>query len=197
VRLDPDAEWHRSRAADVRVAVRIAIEEVGYARSPRCGLAPCTSLVLLDKRVDRLAKAKRADRFVYASQDFDDSPDYFTSGPALGNATQITPTNPFMSEYAWGARADRYKNKQGRAAAGTLLYPPATRPGRKYPMVVYMYEKLSDGVHQFSAPSERDYYNAAAFTRTRLLLLCSPTSCSARAIPASRSSMPSARACSA
>ena len=31
-------------------------------------------------------------------------------------------------------------------------------------MVVYMYEKLSDGVHQFSVPSERDYYNAAAFT---------------------------------
>ena len=31
-------------------------------------------------------------------------------------------------------------------------------------MVVYMYERLSDGVHQFSMPSERDYYNAAAFT---------------------------------
>ena len=31
-------------------------------------------------------------------------------------------------------------------------------------MVVYMYEKLSDGVHSFSMPSERDVYNAAAFT---------------------------------
>ncbi len=31
-------------------------------------------------------------------------------------------------------------------------------------MVVYMYERLSDNVHAFSVPSERDYYNAAAFT---------------------------------
>ena len=109
-----------------------------------------TSLVLLDKRVDRLAKAKRADRFVYASQDFDDSPDYFTSGPSLANATQITTTNPFMREYAWGhSELIDYKNKQGVPLQGTLLYPAGYTPGRKYPMVVYMYEMLSDGVHQF------------------------------------------------
>lgn len=34
-----------------------------------------------------------------------------------------------------------------------------------------MYERLSDGVHTFSAPSERDYYNAAAFTARGYLYL--------------------------
>lgn len=46
-------------------------------------------------------------------------------------------------------------------------------------MVVYMYEKLSDGVHTFSMPSERDYYNAAAFTTRGYFFPCNPTSCSA------------------
>src|SRR6266540_3412855 len=32
-------------------------------------------------------------------------------------------------------------------------------------MVVYLYERLSDGLRQYSAPSERDYYNTAAFTQ--------------------------------
>jgi dipeptidyl aminopeptidase/acylaminoacyl peptidase len=134
----------------------------GYASISGTTVSP---LVLLDKRVDRLAKAKRADRFVYATQDFDDSPDYFTSGPTLADVKQLTTTNPFMGEYAWGrSTLIDYKNKMGVPLQGTLLYPAGYTPGKKYPMVVYMYEKLSDGVHQFSAPSERDYYNAAAFT---------------------------------
>ena len=38
-------------------------------------------------------------------------------------------------------------------------------------MVVYLYERLSDGLHQYSAPSERDYYNAAAFTQQGYFVL--------------------------
>jgi dipeptidyl aminopeptidase/acylaminoacyl peptidase len=71
-----------------------------------------------------------------------------------------------MKDYAWGhAELIDYKNKQGVPLQGTLLYPADYTPGRKYPMIVYMYEKLSDGLHQFSPPSERDYYNATAFTQ--------------------------------
>lgn len=166
VRLDPDAEWI-DRTQPLYVSqFGLRSKKSGYA-TVTPGAAPAvTSLVLLAKRVDRLAKAKRADRFVYASQDFNDSPDYFTGGPTLANATQVTTTNPFMSEYVWGrSELIDYKSKLGVPLQATLLYPAGYTPGRKYPMVVYMYEKLSDGVHQFSAPSERDYYNAAAFTQ--------------------------------
>jgi dienelactone hydrolase len=31
-------------------------------------------------------------------------------------------------------------------------------------MIVYVYEKLSDGLHRYVAPSEREYYNATSFT---------------------------------
>jgi dipeptidyl aminopeptidase/acylaminoacyl peptidase len=48
---------------------------------------------------------------------------------------------------------------------GELCYPAGYEAGKKYPMVVYLYERLSDGLHQYSAPSERDYYNTAAFTQ--------------------------------
>ena len=162
VRLDPDAEWI-DRAEPIYVSqFGLRSKKSGYA-TIQAGAA--SSLVLLDKRVTGLAKAKRADRFAYASQAFDDSPDYFVSGPSLTDAKQITETNPFMREYAWGrSELIEYKTRQGAALQATLLYPAGYTPGRKYPMVVYMYEKLSDGVHQFSAPSERDYYNAAAFT---------------------------------
>ncbi len=98
-------------------------------------------------------------------QTFDDSPDYFVGSPALSDAKQISATNPFMSEYAWGRAATiDYKTASGLALQGTLIYPAGYEPGRKYPMVVLMYERMSDNRHGFSVPSERSYYNAAAFT---------------------------------
>ena len=165
VRLDPDAEWV-DRSTPLFVSqFGLRSKKSGYATVAAGSSPAVASLVLLDKRVDRLAKAKRADRFVYATQDFDDSPDYFAAGPSLADAKQVTTTNPFMGEYAWGrSTLIDYKTKQGVALQGALLYPAGYMPGKKYPMVVYMYERLSDGLHQFSAPSERDYYNAAAFT---------------------------------
>jgi len=48
---------------------------------------------------------------------------------------------------------------------GSLYYPANYEPGKKYPMVVYLYEKLSDGLHQFTPPSERSYYNGTALTQ--------------------------------
>jgi dipeptidyl aminopeptidase/acylaminoacyl peptidase len=165
VRLDPDAEWIDRNQTIYVSQFGVRSKKSGYATIGAGGAPAVTSLVMADKRIDRLAKAKRVDRFVYASQDFNDSPDYFVSDASLSDAKQITETNPFMREYAWGrSELIDYKNKQGVPLQATLLYPAGYTPGRKYPMVVYMYEKLSDGLHQFSNPSERDYYNAAAFT---------------------------------
>ena len=47
---------------------------------------------------------------------------------------------------------------------GALYYPAGYEPGKQYPMIVYMYETLSDGVHRYVAPSDRDYYNTTVFT---------------------------------
>jgi dipeptidyl aminopeptidase/acylaminoacyl peptidase len=57
-----------------------------------------------------------------------------------------------------------YKNNRGVPLQGVLHYPAGYVPGRTYPMVVYMYEQLSDTLHRYSAPSERDYYNVSSFT---------------------------------
>ena len=47
---------------------------------------------------------------------------------------------------------------------GALYYPAGYVPGRTYPMIVYMYETLSDGVHRYVAPNTTNYYNTSVFT---------------------------------
>ncbi len=173
VRLDREEEFI-DRTNHIYVSTfGLRSKKAGYSRiEPGSHLGAVTPLIWMDKRVTALAKAKRADRYVYSLMDFDDSPDYFSSDNGFADARQVTRTNPFMSEYAWGRSAlIDYKSAQGAPLQGALFYPAGYDPSKKYPMVVYMYEKLSDGVHQFSMPSERDYYNAASFTTHGYLYL--------------------------
>ncbi len=122
-------------------------------------------LVWLDKGVGGLAKAKSAEAYVYTVQDYDDSPDLFVGGPELQGAKQVTTTNPFQADFAWGrSELIDFKTDKGRALQGALYYPAGFEPGRKYPMIVYIYEKLSQNVHRYVAPSDRDYYNTSVFT---------------------------------
>lgn len=167
VRLDPNETFIDRDQPLVVSTFGKRSKKSGYARiAPGAPSATSvTSLVWLDKRVDRLAKAKDADRYAYVAQAFDDSPDYFVGDGSLADARQVSATNPFMSEYAWGrGEVMDFKSAQGRPLQASVFYPAGYEPGKRYPVIVYMYERLSDNVHQFSMPDERQYYNPAAFT---------------------------------
>jgi len=152
-------------------------KKFGYARvptgAPLAGAVPAVErLVWLDKSVGRLTRAKQADTYTYVIQDFDDSPDYMVGGAALSVARQVTATNPFQKNYTWGRSSlVEYKNVKGDRLQGALYYPAGFEAGRKYPMIVYVYERLSQGVHGFVVPSERSSYNAAVFTANGYFVL--------------------------
>jgi dipeptidyl aminopeptidase/acylaminoacyl peptidase len=137
-------------------------KEAGYARA-RPGGEP-EMLVWEDKafggRFSRLQKAEEADVFVYRKEAFDDSPDYFVAGSDLSDARQVTTTNPFQSDYAWGwTGLVDYENEWGRRLQGVLTYPAGYDPSQEYPMIVYHYELLSQGMHQYQIPDPTQYYN--------------------------------------
>jgi dipeptidyl aminopeptidase/acylaminoacyl peptidase len=143
----------------------------GYARlvpGASRGAAPAVTVnpaVWLDRSVGGLGKARDAEVFSYSVQDYDDSPDIFVAGPSLTDARQVTTTNAFQSKYAWGrSETVEYKTDKGARLQGALYYPAGYEPGKRYPMIVYLYERLSDNVHRYVAPSDRDYYNTTVFT---------------------------------
>ena len=137
----------------------------GYARLDLTGEGrEPTRLIWLDAGVGRLVKAADADQFAYVIQDFDDSPDYFV-GPNLAHAVKITHTNPFQTDFAWGhSELIDYSCEFGKRVQGALFYPAGYRSGREYPMITYVYERLSQSVHNYSVPSERSSYNPAVWT---------------------------------
>ena len=166
VRLDPEEDTINLDRGYVSL-FGVRTKKSGYGQF---GGGQLARLVFMDKSVGGLAKAQNADVYSYTVQDSDDSPDLFIGGPGLTSATQVTTTNPFLSKYAWGRTelveyTVQPKGQPKMTLQGSLYYPANYEPGRKYPMVVYLYEKLSDGLHQFTNPSERSYYNGTALTQ--------------------------------
>lgn len=168
--LSPD-----DRVVDMSKPVYVTLygertKQYGYGRL-RQG-APAERLVFLDKSVTRLGKAEDADVYYYRVEGFDDSPDFFIGSPRLADAVQLTTTNPFQADYAWGrSELIDYTSATGRDLQAALLYPADYVPGRTYPMVVYFYEITSNTVHSYSVPSERSAYNPTVFTQNGYFVL--------------------------
>jgi dienelactone hydrolase len=133
---------------------------------------PAQQLVWLDKSVTNLRRAKNADVFLLEEQAAEESPNYFVAGPSLADAKRVSQTNAFQGDYAWGKQVlMNYTNKRGDKLQMMLTYPASYEPGKKYPMVVYYYEKLSQGFHQYLMPNERNPYNTEVFSQNGYFVL--------------------------
>jgi dipeptidyl aminopeptidase/acylaminoacyl peptidase len=146
-------------------------KRTGYAVLRPRAAAP-ERLVFEDARVARLVRADSADVFAFTRERFDDSPDWFVGGAALRDAAQASATNPFQRDFAWGkGEVMDFTSAAGRPLQAALFYPANYEPGRRYPMIVYTYERLSQGVHNYVVPTERNYYDASVFTQNGYVVL--------------------------
>lgn len=128
--------------------------------------------VWVDRAAGALTKAKKADVYAYTMEDFDVSPNYFAAGPDLKGARQVTETNPSASQYAWGhSELVEYKSPKGERLQGVLLYPANYEKGKQYPMIVQIYERLSNSLHRYQPVSERAPYSGAVWTASGYFVL--------------------------
>ena len=168
--LDADEEYVDLSKPVYASLFGIWTKKSGYARIDPSGKED--RLVFADQRVARLTKARNSDVYAYSTETFEESPQAFVAGPDLASAKQVSKLNPFQSNYAWGhSELIEYKNAAGQRLQGVLDYPAGYEPGKKYPMVVYMYERLSDGLHNV-----RSTFGAQLLQRARRsssMVICS------------------------
>ena len=163
------------RGVDLAKPVYLALygtksKKSGYARLMPTG--EVHRLLLADQSVGGLAKADSADRYSFTRQSFADSPALYAAGPDLANPQAITTTNSFQKDYAWGkTELMDFTSTIGTPLQAILYYPANYDPKKKYPMIVYTYELLSQGLHRYISPRENDYYNANVFTQNGYFVL--------------------------
>ena len=133
---------------------------------------PPQALIYEDKQMGRPAKASDSDRVLLSMQTFEDFPNYWVTNTKFETPVKVTDANPQQSEYRWGRRVlVDYKNEKGVPLQATLTLPGDYEEGKKYPMLVYFYEKMSQRHHQYSMPQFDDRPHMSTYASDGYLVL--------------------------
>jgi dipeptidyl aminopeptidase/acylaminoacyl peptidase len=135
----------------------------GYSRITTKG--KLEELIYEEMAISGLTMAKDNQVFAFRKEKYDDSPDIFITTDKFSKQNQISETNPQQENYYWGkSELVNYTNSDGKELQGSLFYPANYDPSKKYPMIVYIYEILSTGVHRYTSPSLTSAYNTTNYT---------------------------------
>ncbi len=178
INLDPDASAFDLTAAGLELGsplwLRISDPRTmasGYGRTTGA-TREVARLVFEDAAISRLTRADDAPRYALVKERYDDSPDVFVGGADLDDLLQIGATNPFQSEFAWGRNELlSYTTDAGHDLHAILTYPADYDASRSYPMILYQYERLSQGLHRYVTPARTSYYNVQVWSQAGYFVL--------------------------
>lgn len=127
---------------------------------------PGAHAIVFDNANYNFQKAKGADVYVYTRQTAIDFPNYYVTGASLEPGKQITDANPQQKDFAWtsGVRLINYRSAKGDKLQGALYLPANYEPGKKYPLLVTIYEKRSNLANNYVTPSETSTPNRSIYT---------------------------------
>jgi dipeptidyl aminopeptidase/acylaminoacyl peptidase len=88
----------------------------------------------------------------------------FSKGEGAGGK-KITDANPQQKDFLWssGSKLIEYTSAKGDKLQGALFLPANYQPGKSYPTIVYIYEKLSQGLNSYTAPTTNGF-NKSVYT---------------------------------
>ncbi|MEA5458622.1 prolyl oligopeptidase family serine peptidase [Arcicella sp. LKC2W] len=150
-----------------------ALWKLFYEKDKSEGFAIPTSPLVKPKEIYKESfslsnpiKAKGADNLIFTKQNFQNYPDLYSSDLSFQNVKKISEANPQQKEYLWGkVELVDWKASDGTPLQGLLYKPEDFDSTKKYPMMVYFYEKNTDNLHTHFSPSPiRSYINYPYFT---------------------------------
>ncbi len=101
-------------------------------------------------------KAKNANVVIFTKENYNVSPDLYVSqddGIFLVDRP-LSNLNPQQKDYNWGtAELIKWKAYTGKETQGIVYKPEDFDPKKKYPLICYFYETLSDGLYTYHPPS--------------------------------------------
>jgi dienelactone hydrolase len=141
-----------------------------YALDPRA--APPQQLIMQPCNFGTPILARDADVFVVTASTFSDFPNLYVTKSSFKLLSRISDANPQQKELLWGkAEMIHYTNADGVRLSAVLIKPENFDPNKKYPMIVYIYEKLSQNLHRFVDPQPGTSINPSYYASNGYLVL--------------------------
>ena len=116
------------------------------------------------------ARARHGDTYVVTRGTFTDFPDVYV-GRSLTSLARVSDANPQQKNFKWGSvELVHWRSADGVPLKGLLYKPADFDSTKKYPMIAYFYEQLSDNLHQYVAPTGRNVINPTHYASNGYLV---------------------------
>lgn len=153
VQLDPEERFIDPSKELLLSAFNETTKAAGYYKLSLTD-GKLTKLLMSDHRYSNVVKARNSNSLLVSRQTFQEFPDVWTTDFNFTTPRKISDANPQMKKYLWGSvETVSWISLDNIPLKGLLYKPENFDPKKKYPMMVYFYEKNSENIHQHIAPS--------------------------------------------
>ena len=129
-------------------------KDSGYYIGSFDGKSAPKQLLMSANRYYGLTKAKESSEVFLNKSTYQENPDMYLSDLTFKNFTKVSNLNPQQANVNWGSvELVDYLANDGEPLQGLLFKPENFDASKKYPMMVYFYERNSDGLHNYRAPA--------------------------------------------
>jgi len=154
-------------------AENLETRDTGFFSLPKVekGLT-AKKLIMGAKAYRAISKAKDADVVLMTETTFHDEPDLFVTDSNFDAPKKVTDANPQKADLLWGSsEMISYRNDDGVQLQGVLFKPEGFDPKKKYPMIIYIYERLSQNLNTFVPPRPGHSINISYYVSNGYLVL--------------------------
>ncbi|MEE8148092.1 MAG: prolyl oligopeptidase family serine peptidase, partial [Longimicrobiales bacterium] len=153
VDMDPDEPFVSPMEELLLSAFHLENKRSGFWTDRLLGGGEPVELTMADKRFSNPVPAKEGEFLRFTRQDFQEYPDLWVAERDLSAARKMSAANPQQAEFRWGtSELVSWRSTDGTPLQGILYKPEDFDPGRQYPLLVYFYERSSDGLHRHNDP---------------------------------------------
>lgn len=145
--IDPEADL-------LVTAFNEKTKDSGFAEASIGGEFAPKSLLMSAHRYYGLTKAEESDEILFNKSTYIENPDLYLSDLSFKKVTKVSDLNPQQANVNWGTvELVDYMSLNGDSLQGLLFKPENYDAAKKYPMMVYFYERSSDGMHNYRPPA--------------------------------------------
>lgn len=173
-RIDPVDEDDDERGIDTSqpLTLRAVSEETRETGFFRAAGGKLERLLWGAKNYAFAGRAREADVVLITASRFDEYPDLQVTNSRFAAPKKVSSGGEQMNAFLWGtSELIRFRNTDGVPLKGVLFKPAGFDAKKKYPLMVYIYERLSQGVHNFVNPGPGTSINVAYYVSNGYVVL--------------------------
>ena len=153
VPMDPEAGAIDPAAAFFMLGVNERTRAEGVYRLASAHDGQPQQLMVANKQLHELLKAKRAPTTAMTQERFNEPTNLWLGTTAFDDLKQVSDANPQFAKYLWGTAHLVHYVSEGKHLDGLVYLPDGFDRHKKYPMLVYFYERFSDSLNHFYIPA--------------------------------------------